>query len=262
MKHFLLWAKTLTVLVLYRQSQLQAHKHSDSLMLKKHSLALVLPNLWFLQSSCPSSRMVPKPWWGGDTLYCSLLPFISLFPYLSPPLRDLLPHAKHCFLPRGAIKPKVTEERIIKAIISLWEEIGVVFLLDGIIPCVWERTKELLVGRRGQRIHFTILLKWALSVNHLLGLKILQRRNGRKWLNSWGRSRGKVGTPHTLRYTLNLGNHYLHRNLIIKHPSALTLLPVLVWLLDWLFIGLWHSRVDFSLKKQYTGLIWNMICIS
>lgn len=166
------------------------------------------------------------------------------------------------FFLEGAIKPKVTEERIIKAIFSLWEETGVVFLLDGIIPCVCERTKELLVGRRGQRIHFTILHKWALSVNHLLGIKTLQRRNGRKWLNSWGRSGGKVGTPHTLRYTLNLGNHYLHRNLIIKHPSALTLLPVLVWLLEGLFIGLWHSRVDFSLKKQYTGLIWNMICIS
>lgn len=67
-------------------------------------LALVLPNLWFLQSSCPSSRMVPKPWWGGDTLYCSLLPFISLFPYLSPPLRGLLPHAKHCLLPREGHK--------------------------------------------------------------------------------------------------------------------------------------------------------------
>lgn len=56
-------------------------------------------------------------------------------------------------------KLEVAEERIIKAIISLGEEIGVVFLLDGIIPCVWERIKELLVGRRGQRIHFTILLK-------------------------------------------------------------------------------------------------------
>lgn len=164
------------------------------------------------------------------------------------------------FLERS-IKLKVTEERIIKAIISLWEETGVVFLLDGIIPCVWERIKELLVARRGQRIHFTILLKWAPLVNHLLGIKTFQRRNWRKWLSSRGRSGGKVGTPHTLRYTLNLGNHYLHRNLMIKHPSALTLSPGLVWLLDGLFIGLWHSRVYFSLKKC-TGLIWNMIWFS
>lgn len=69
------------------------------------------------------------------------------------------------------------------------------------------------------------------------------------------------GTPHTLSYTLNLGNHYLHRNLIIKYLSALTLSPVRVWLLDGL-LGLWHSRVDFSLKKQYTVLIWTMICFS
>lgn len=51
-----------------------------------------------------------------------------------------------------------------------------VFLLDRIIPHVWERIKLLLVGRRGQRIHFTILFKSALSVNHLLGTKTLQRR--------------------------------------------------------------------------------------
>lgn len=212
--------------------------------------------LWSSSTSGSCSLPAPSPRWppnlGEEATLYSVLSF-HLHLYFPTCLLlfggyDLMLNT--VFFLERSIKLKVTEERIIKAIISLWEEIGVVFLLDGIIPCVWERIKELLVGRRGQRIHFTFLLKWALSVNHLLGIKTLQRRNWRKWLSSWGRSGGKVGTPHTLRYTLNLGNHYLHRNLIIKHPTALTLSPILVWLLHGLFIGLWHSRVDFSLKKK------------